>query len=347
MTQNIVKFCTAVLAGSLIGVAYDRYSTSRDAILPKSIQFPKIGFGTVSASTPSYPPAIKNPLDGLTTGSNDIYAVDPVLSGENLKHSSRFGLPSKDNIRLFNDFIISYDRRLRAPVWVLEHLTPAKLKYNADVDRKKSNFREDATLHEYYRAKLADFQKSGFDRGHMAPAANHKINQMALDQTFILSNISPQQPQFNQGGWERLETYVRWRAKRSKNLYCVTGPLYLPMKARDGNVYVTYQVIGHNQVSVPTHYYKVILFETEDNELGMEAFLMPNDKTIDDNVKLDHYRVFIDKLDTIERASGSIFFDQLPRDRVFKPKRMPPEFKEGPRGSIPPSRQPERVAAGC
>lgn len=252
-----------------------------------------------------------------------------------MKESSRYGLPSKDNIRLFNDFIISYDRRLRAPAWVLEHLSPEKLKFKEDgPNRNKSNFKEDTTIHEYFRAKNTDFKGSKYDRGHMAAAGNHKLDQEDLDQTFFLSNISPQEPQFNRGGWERLETYIRWRAKRSKNLYVVTGPLYLPMKAKDGNLYVTYRVIGNNHVSVPTHYFKVVLVETNDNKMLMEAFLMPNDNEVGDSIKLDTYRVHLDRLDIIERASGVVFFDQLPRNRIQAPTSIPAEFREGPRSSL-------------
>lgn len=228
---------------------------------------------------------------------------------------------------------MSYDRRLRAPVWVIEHLTPEKLRYQENgVDRDHSSFREDLTLHEYFRAKNADFASSGYDRGHLAPAGNHKLDQEDMNQTFILSNISPQVPKFNRGGWERLETYVRWRAKRANNLYVVTGPLYLPMRARDGNLYVTYRVIGNNHVSVPTHYFKVFVVETKDNKLEMEAFLMPNDQEVGDHVKLDDYRVPIERLDIIERASGVIFFDQLSRNKLDAPRSLPEGFKDKPRG---------------
>jgi len=351
MANNIVRFCTAALAGSLIGISYERWSSTRDnkwiedildsSGLNQKSTWPHFGFGSVSASSSS--PPTTRPPDYLS--GKEVLEIDPVLSADNLKKSSRFGLPSKDNIRLFNDFIISYDRRLRAPIWVLEHLTPAKLSYNEEVTRKKSTFREDSTLHEYFRAKLADFANSGFDRGHMAPAGNHKTNQLIMDQTFLLSNISPQQPTFNRGGWERLETYIRWRAKRSKNLYCITGPLYLPMAARDGRTYVTYQVIGQNQVSVPTHYYKVVLIENHDGKLEMEAFLLPHDNSLDDSIRLDDYRIPIDRLDIIERASGNIFFDQLQRDKVFTPNSIPGDFKQGPREAISSEKHPKRITA--
>lgn len=318
MANNLIKFCTAALAGSLIGIAYER--------LPPTKEWLK----TVSATSSIVP---KKPTDELGSPRFDVTAINPKTSGENLKHSSRYGLPSKDNIRIFNDFIMSYDRRLRAPVWVIEHLTPEKLRHHENgVDRDHSSFREDLTLHEYFRAKNADFSGSGYDRGHLAPAGNHKLDQEDMNQTFILSNISPQVPKFNRGGWERLETYVRWRAKRANNLYVVTGPLYLPMRARDGNLYVTYRVIGNNHVSVPTHYFKVFVVETKDNKLEMEAFLMPNDPTVDDHVKLDDYRVPIERLDIIERASGVIFFDQLARNKLEAPRSLPEGFKDGPRG---------------
>lgn len=256
--------------------------------------------------------------------------IDPVVSGENFKHSSKFGLPSQDNLRLFDDFILSYDRRLRAPNWIIEHLTPEKLKKQSDAHRDKSKFVEDSAIHEYFRSKNADFHRSGYDRGHMAAAGNHKISQEILDQTFVLSNIIPQAPELNRGLWENLETYVRWRANRSKNLYVVSGPLYLPMKARDGNLYVTYRVLGNNHVSVPTHFFKVFLAETMDGDLIMEAFLMPNDDKEIEGKKFNDYRLTVDRLDIIERASGVILFDKIPRNKISTPMALPEAFKEVP-----------------
>lgn len=206
----------------------------------------------------------------VSTSAVKIPPIDADTSAQNMKHSAKFGLPSTDNLRVFNDFILSYDRRLRSPTWVIEHLTPDKLEAR-NADRKESNFHEDKAIHEYFRAKLSDFRKSGCDRGHMEAAGSHKRQQDDLDQTSTLSNISPQHPRLNQGAWERLERYVRFRANRSKNLYVVSGPLYLPMKARDGNLYVTYRVLGDNHVSVPTHYFKVILVEEKNDLLSMES----------------------------------------------------------------------------
>lgn len=320
--SNFFKLCTAALAGSLIGIAYER--------LPPASEWPQT-LKIVSAAGNLVP---RNPNIDIKENDYTPYRipdVDPNISAENLKHSSKYGLPSKDNLRVFNDFILSYDRRLRAPAWVIEHLTPEKLKHDSEADRDYSKFSEDLAIHEYFRSKNIDFMHTGFDRGHMAAAANHKFDQNSLDQTFALSNITPQVPQLNRGLWERLERYVRYRANRAKNLWVVSGPLYLPLKARDDNLYVTYRVLGNNHVSVPTHFFKVFLEETKDDKLVMEAFLMPNDpKLVGDAKSIDEFRVSINRLDTIERASGTILFDQVPRDKVIKPDSLDKAYQDEP-----------------
>lgn len=320
VSTSFIKLCTAALAGSILGIAYER--------MPSTDEW-SLSLPTVQASSSSLRRTPKNDdsLDALITASG-VPDVNLKIGAENLKASAKYGLPSKDNLRIFNDFVLSYDRRLRSPSWVIEHMTPEKLKDRELTNRNRSRFYEDPAIHEYFRAKNVDFTNSGYDRGHMAAAANHKLSQEDLDQTFAYSNISPQVPEFNRGGWEKLERYVRYLAKRSKELYVVTGPLYLPLKARDGNLYVTYRVLGNNHISVPTHHFKVILYETKDNRMALEAFLMPNDNKMDESISINDYRVPISRLDIIERSSGVIFFDQLVRDKAEHPRSLPPGFKD-------------------
>ena len=66
------------------------------------------------------------------------------------------------------------------------------MKKREDVDRTISNFKEDTSIHPYFRSTLADYKHSGFDRGHLAAAANHRMNQDLCDETFLLSNMAPQ-----------------------------------------------------------------------------------------------------------------------------------------------------------
>lgn len=163
----------------------------------------------------------------------------------------KHGYPSFDSIRTFDNFVLSYDRRLRASNWVFEHLNADNLKRNADINRKECDFFEDKSIHPYFRAKKDDYRGSGYDRGHLAAAGNHRISQEHCQQTFVLSNISPQGISFNnilykslpsyphfsfysvgrgfnRGIWNKLEQYVRYRARRANNLWSCTGPLYLP-----------------------------------------------------------------------------------------------------------------------
>ncbi|KZP29846.1 DNA/RNA non-specific endonuclease, partial [Athelia psychrophila] len=91
-------------------------------------------------------------------------------------------------------YTAGYDRRLRHPAWTAEHLTLASLRKSPGDggDRGKSTFREDEELPVAFRAKLSDYFRSGYDRGHMVPAADAKASQDAMDETFLLSNMAPQ-----------------------------------------------------------------------------------------------------------------------------------------------------------
>lgn len=222
----------------------------------------------------------------------------------------KFGFPSLDNIRSFDDYILSYDRKTRTASWVFEHLTPSHVQHNDAVDRSKSDFKADESIHPYFRADNNDYKKSGFDRGHLAAAGNHKISQRHVDQTFFLSNISPQVGKgFNRDSWNRLERHVRKLTKNHQNVYVCTGPLYLPKKEADGKLWVKYQVIGEKNVAVPTHFFKVIVAQETDGKLTMESYVMPN-QVISDDTPLDHFKV---PPESIERAAGLLFFDGINR----------------------------------
>lgn len=225
----------------------------------------------------------------------------------------RFGFPGTDSVRFLNDYVLSYDRRNRTAHWVFEHLTKESLAYNDKVDRSKCEFTEDPEVHPFFRSRNTDYKGSGFDRGHLAAAGNHRKCQRDVEETFFLSNMSPQVGRgFNRDSWNRLEKHVRHMTKRYKNVYVCTGPLYLPRTESDGKKYVKYQVIGTNHVAVPTHFFKVAVGETEHGEVDLESYVMPN-AVIDDNIPLQSFLV---PVDTIERASGLLLFDKIPKERL-------------------------------
>ncbi|KAL7422771.1 nuclease [Cryptotrichosporon argae] len=255
-------------------------------------------------------------------------------------------------------YTAAYDRRLRHPSWTAEHLTAASLARTpapntpapvpldraraADAgpqepvvfkgDRSKSVFKEDDGIPEMFRAKLADYFRSGYDRGHMVPAADAKISQQAMDETFYLSNIAPQVGEgFNRHYWAYVEDFCRRLTTNFEDVYVFTVPLYLPEKQADGKYRVTYEVIGSPpSVAVPTHFAKVVLASRPDfayaqrpgpapanpavgrassadtvKELAVGAFVLPN-KAIPDDADL---RSFIAPVETVERAAGLTLFN--------------------------------------
>ena len=56
------------------------------------------------------------------------------------------------------DYIVSYDRRNRVPHWVFEHLTKESVARNEAVDRAKSSFSEDESIHKFFRAQNSDYK---------------------------------------------------------------------------------------------------------------------------------------------------------------------------------------------
>ncbi|XP_034398321.1 endonuclease G, mitochondrial [Cyclopterus lumpus] len=228
--------------------------------------------------------------------------VSPGGSGTVMK----YGFPSLANIKTRESYVTSYDPRTRTASWVIERLNPASL--NGPSDRKYCNFKEDDSVHVFHRSTNADFRGSGFDRGHLAAAANHKWSQKAMEDTFYLSNVAPQNPHLNQNTWNNLEQLCRSLTKHYLNVYVCTGPLYLPRQEADGKLYVRYQVLGRNHVAVPTHFFKVLILEQVDGRgVELRSYVLPNEP-IDEKVPLDRFLV---PIETIERASGLHFVPNI------------------------------------
>lgn len=211
--------------------------------------------------------------------------------------------------------ISSYDRRTRNPHWVAEHITPASLAIR-DGDRKNSTFLEDDTVPQKFRGLLKDYFRSGYDRGHQVPAADAKWSQKAMDETFYLTNMSPQVGEgFNRDYWAHFEDFCRRLTVRYPSVRIVTGPLYLPRKDPvDNKWYVKYEMIGSPpSIAVPTHFYKVIY--AEDGRAGgnvaLGAFVLPNAPISNDKPITD----FEVPVEAVERASGLEFASKLPPQR--------------------------------
>jgi endonuclease G len=158
---------------------------------------------------------------------------------------------------------IAFDVRTRNPIYVMEKLSKATLPTRGG-RRKRPNFFEESTIaEEDYRSKLSHYKNSGYDRGHMAPAADFPDSNTA--DTFTLCNISPQDHVMNVSVWNLLEEWVRKlvraQEKATTTVYVVTGPLWLPKrKVEDGKFEYQHIALGSppSLVSVPTHFFKVV-----------------------------------------------------------------------------------------
>lgn len=102
-------------------------------------------------------------------------------------------------------YTVSYSEAHEQAEWVAYHLTPSRA--NGDVERT-DNYRQDPKV-QTGSSTNADHQGSGYDRGHLAPAAAMAFNRQAMSQSFYLSNMSPQDPSLNRGPWRQLEKQVR------------------------------------------------------------------------------------------------------------------------------------------
>jgi endonuclease G len=185
-------------------------------------------------------------------------------------------------------------------------------------DRKHSYFAEDTAIPEKFRGKLKDYFRSGYDRGHQVPAADAKWSQEAMDDTFALSNMCPQVGDgFNRDYWAHFEDFCRRLTGHYPSVRIVTGPLYLPRREADGKWRVSYEVIGNPpNISVPTHFYKVIFAEDGlvGGDVALGAFVLPN-AVIPNDKPLQEFEV---PVEAIERASGLEFATKLPSTRTKK-----------------------------
>ncbi|KAF1774230.1 hypothetical protein JG687_00007939 [Phytophthora cactorum] len=229
------------------------------------------------------------------------------------KHEAlRYGMPSDSNVHVRTGYVVSYDYRTRNASWVMEYLTRDSLRVAQETDRANSKFTMDKDVPEQFRVHPNRYLKSGYDKGHLAPARNMSHSQESMDESFLMTNMSPQVGVgFNRGYWSRLEGFMRHLAGQYDAIYVITGPLFLPKKnKRTGEHEVAYPVIGTppDAIAVPTHFFKVVLGEKRGRKgFATAGFILPN-KVIPENKNL---RDFQAPLDVIEKQAGLLFFDKL------------------------------------
>jgi len=218
----------------------------------------------------------------------------------------KYGIPEVVQLTHFEDHVLGYNHITKCPSWVAEGLG-SRVTNSVPANRKHSWFKKDPHLHPYFAASPTDYR--GWSRGHMAPAGNYKHSQKAMDDTFYLSNIVPQNWDNNANYWYRIELFVRHLSKRFDDVIVFTGPLFLPVMEGDKR-YIKYELLRH-RVAVPTHLFKCILVEKEESK-SLGCFVVPN-KPIDSSKPLVTYQVPLKK---VEKAVGALLFPQLDTSTV-------------------------------
>jgi endonuclease G len=208
------------------------------------------------------------------------------VNGFNYLPSSTTGVVIKHN-----GYQLSYNEAHEQAEWVAYSLDKSDIVYN---NFKRPYFINDPKI-KTKSANWRSYKKSGYDRGHLCPAADRRYSKEAHDETFYTSNISPQKHDFNAGVWNRLEQKTRYWAKKYNHLYIVTGGVLKP----------NLKTIGKDKVSVPNQFYKIILDYTQP-EIKAIAFLMPHKES-----KNPLYN-FVVSIDEIEEITGIDFFPELP-----------------------------------
>ncbi|MDB2462869.1 DNA/RNA non-specific endonuclease [Algibacter sp.] len=216
-----------------------------------------------------------------------------ITEGETTKSdTNEYFLPTSTTGQIVhhNGYSLSYDEKHEQAEWVAYELKKSHL---SKTNHKRPYFEIDKAV-KTGAASWRNYKNSGYDRGHLCPAGDRRYTKAAHDETFLTSNISPQEHQFNAGIWNNLEQKVRYWASKYDGVFVVTG----------GVLKGDMKTIGTESVSVPKQFYKVLI-DTNSGTTKMLAFLMPHK---DSNKPLYE---FVVSVDAVEALTGIDFFPEL------------------------------------
>ena len=172
------------------------------------------------------------------------------------------GIPSiADQIINREGYALGFSQQHKQPLWVTYRLTKDEVESKSV--RRMGTFKTDFDV--IGSAMSSDYSNSGYDRGHMAPAADMQWSTNAMVESFLMSNMCPQYPSLNRHTWAYLEAEVRKYAQNEDSIYVVSGPIFTNQ---------CLSTIGASRVVIPDAFYKAIYDETPPEK--MIAFVMLN-----------------------------------------------------------------------
>ncbi|GMN03075.1 DNA/RNA non-specific endonuclease [Erythrobacter sp. MTPC3] len=223
-----------------------------------------------------------------------------------MQRELRYGAPVCDQIMTGRHFTIGYSWYFRQAKWTLEIINRDRELVNdmGDLERL-DNFRADTRIPKRFRAGLKAYKGSGFDRGHLVASANQDLQDIQNSETFLLSNMSPQHPQFNRRIWRDLEMAIRDLDARDSTLetYVLTCPVFYFGK--------TVERIGKEQedfgisVPIPHAFIKSVLAENRRGRFRLWTFEIPNAP------QTDELESFLVKTYDAEQIVGGQFWDRI------------------------------------
>lgn len=189
-------------------------------------------------------------------------------------------------------FTVSFNADMHQPNYVAWELTAEEAQANGS---RESKFDVD------HRVKgspgLNDYRRSGFDRGHMIPAADVKWDGEAMKASHYLTNICPQDHKLNAGAWANLEGNCRTWAMRDSAIIIICGPVLSDSMPRE---------IGREvKIPVPERFFKVVLSPYTNPPRGI-GFIM-NNGPVEGGVQAAAVTI-----DQVEAVTGFDFFTALP-----------------------------------
>lgn len=212
---------------------------------------------------------------------------------------SDFILAPKDCQLLKSNFYYScYDKEHRIPKWTLHELIRSQLN---GAQPRTNNFKADTRVST--PVSPGDFRYSGYDRGHMVPAADMRLNYTSMSETFLMTNISVQRPEFNRGIWRVLENRIRKEflaTNENSHVFVFTGPIleeFLP-RLQTG-------------ISIPKYFYKVIYSATNKK---LKAYLISNNRY--SSSELESFRVSVDRIEKLTKMDFFSFLEDSLEDQL-------------------------------
>lgn len=321
MRRLLLMIC-AVLAIGIGGLyLYDRFSqqpteTSRKAVTEKPVAEASAKPNTTQKATPKQPekqatttaaqPSTKESSQRATTTSKatkkatpsspakaERASITPLPKGSELPQLKR---KRTEQIIQHEGYTVSYNADYRIANWVAYVLTDKEAR--SDKAERQNKFVVDPLV-KGASATNEDYTRTGYDRGHLAPAGDMKWSEKAMRESFYLSNITPQKPGLNRGIWKELEEQIRLWARENGAVLIATGPV-IPDEELNR--------LGKNRVGVPRQFYKVLCMVVN-NQLEGVGFLFENR-----DYGTTPLRQMMVPIDRVEQVTGIDFFPALPDD---------------------------------